>query len=531
MRKISLSKKDKTLSKKTKIILISLVALFSVAGISILVFLSNYHVYETRIVEPSCERKGYTESTCIYCKKINRTHYTEALGHDYTELKVTKAPTEILFGQEKRECKRCAHTESYSIEPKTNMKKFYYKGDSFQVNSDMTAIGVLTYSVGGKSQEYYIKLKYIDTNRSRYIKHDYRITFYTDNTYSEELEVGFMKNQGIPASSSWELYGNYYDFYNLRDKVATELFCDIRESSKKPLINNNLKNKHSTQISQPILFYLNESFSGVFMLKEPDGDNILNPNSSTDSNTTDQKQAIVRSRYNCNESYFRQVRDPEDSCFSVKYCSTEENDWVYESLNELITFVMENEGDDFKKGISNYLDVDAMIDYMLTVYNTAAADNVARALTLATYDGKIWTPSVYDINASFGMNNDGEVTTLETVMAPSKEKNEKTGEGEPEYIFDSDTNSLLFEKILTCFYDEFKARYLELENKVFTTDYIYEKFERLMNDVPYEAYEQEKEIYSPYYSKEELKDNLTEFFAVRKNIFDVFFDEGENNGH
>ena len=129
------------------------------------------------------------------------------------------------------------------------------------------------------------------------------------------------------------------------------------------------------------------------------------------------------------------------------------------------------------------------------------------------------------------MNNDGEVTTLETVMAPSKEKNEKTGEGEPEYIFDSDTNSLLFEKILTCFYDEFKARYLELENKVFTTDYIYEKFERLMNDVPYEAYEQEKEVYSPYYSKEELKDNLTEFFAVRKNIFDVFFDEGENNGH
>lgn len=503
MRKISINTQDKILSTKTKVILIVLVAIIAVAGISALLFLKNYHIYETTVVKPTCESVGYTESICIYCKDIKRTHYTSALGHDFGETVEKSKAEELAFGEKVQTCKRCKLEKSIKIEPTSNMKKLYYEGDIFSVNQDVQATGFMSYSYNGEKKDYYIKISYLDSDRSKYTKHDYKILFFNDDKFTDEAEIQLMKD--TKASHIWELYGNYYDFYNLRDKVTTELYKEVRSSSK--TADKRLGDNFLTKESEPILLFINQAFAGVFRVLEPDGANILN----VDKN--EKMCAVVRAAYNNSQSYFKQEIDNENT-WRVKYNYTEENDWIYNSLNELIKFVNEKEGEEFKKGISKYLDVDGMIDYMLTVYNTAAADNVGRCFTLGTYDGKIWTPSIFDANASLGINNDGEITNLEDVLVPSVEDGKAV----------SDTNSLLWDKMLNCYFDEIKARYNELKTTVFTAENIYSKFEELKKEVPDYVYEKEKETFPAVDSQTDLKQSLTEFMAVRKNIFEVFFE-------
>ena len=503
MKKILINGKGRSLRAKTKVILTIFILLVAAAIAGTLIFLKNYHVYETRVISPTCESMGYTEATCIYCKNINRTDYTAALGHNYGEFVTKTKAEEFSFGQEIQYCSRCNAENTARTEPTIKMKKLYFTGDPFSINSNATATGLMTYSYNGKSKDYYVKLSYMDSNRTKSAKHDYFIEFFEDKKFKKEVKVALM--DGVEPSHSWEVYGNYYDFYNLRDTVTTELFKEVRSNSKTQ--DNGISDNYLTKKSEPILVFLNEGYAGLFRVLEPYSKEFLNISEDAEN------CAVIRPIYNNSQSYFKQEVNNE-STWRVKYNSEEDTDWIFNSLNEFISFVNEKDGYAFKSGISKYLDVDCMIDYMVTVYNTAAADNVGRGFTLITYDGKVWTPSIFDINASLGINNKGEIGVLETVLAPSIEDGEIV----------SDTSSLLWDKMLKYFYYEIKAKYNSLKNSVFTAENIYNKFEKHIDEIPEDVYEKEKEIYPKVDFKTDLKQSLTEFMDVRKNIFDAFFE-------
>ncbi len=506
MRKISLKNKDKVLSKKTKITLITCAVVIAVLGLATFLFLKFYHIYDTKVHNPTCTTKGYTESVCKICGDIQRVKYTAPYGHDYGEVKLKSKPTELTFGENARKCSRCGVEQITKIEPTIKMKKFYFVGDAFTVDEYKVATGSMTYSYNGVKKDYFIALDYEDEDNSRYIKHDYKITFYSDKKLKTPVKLKLM--EGVEPSETWELYGNFYDFKNLRDAVATEVFKDVRKTSKK--IDARLGENYLTKKSEPVIFFMNGTFVGVFRLLETDSADLMNVKE------TDKMCALVRANYATSQSFFKTLAT-DIGAWKVKYNYTDDNEWVYKSLNNLINFVIENDGEKFKKGISNYLDVDGMIDYMLTVYFTGAADNVARCFTLGTYDGKVWTPSLYDANASFGINNDGDITTLETVLAPYFDENDKT-------IIHSDTNSVLWEKMINNFYDEIKARYMQLKDTVFTSKNIYSKFQNHEQKVPQIVYETEKKKYNQIDTTTDLKQSLVEFIATRKNTFQVFFE-------
>lgn len=498
-----LSKNTKSLKRKTNIILMILTAVVLLIVIAGFILFKTYHIYETKVVAADCEKQGYTESVCIFCKEIKRTDFTPALGHEWGKIIEKTKPTKLDFGEASQTCLRCKKEITTKIDPTSKMKKFYFSGDPFDVDNSRTASGMITYSYNGNSETKYVKLKYDDKSTSKYIKHDYTVKFFEDDHFSQNSKIKLM--DGVPANSEWGIYGNYYDIYNLRDTVTTELFCQARKSSKS--IDKRLKDNYATSKTEPVLFYINDTFVGVFRLIEPVGTTTMNVKKNSE------KCAVVRAKTTNEQSCFKS-QTKKGGAWEVKYNYTDDDTWVYDSLNELIKFVSEKEGKEFKKGISQYLDVDGMIDYMLTVYLTGAADNVSRALTLATYDGKVWTPSVYDINLSLGMNNRGEITNLETILSPSK-----SSEG-----IESDTNSVLWQKMLENFYGKFKKRYKTLIKKVFTADNIYKKFEKHFNEIPKIALEKEKEVYTAVDTTTDLKQSLKEFIAARKSVFDIFFE-------
>ena len=505
MRKISLREKRNTLSPKTKMILIICTVVILVVGGAIFTFLKNYHIYDTKVYRSTCTTKGYTESICKICGDIHRVKYTAPYGHDYGKKKLKVKPTELEFGEYARKCSRCGVEEVEKIEPAIKMKKFMFVGDAFTVDQKKVATGSMIYSYKGKKQEYFIALDYEDDSYSRYIKHDYKITFYSDKKLTKPVKLKLM--DGVKASETWYFYGNFYDFKNLRDVVATDIFKEVRKTSTK--IDSRIDDNYLTNQSEPVLFFMNNAFVGVFRLLETDSAEVMNVKE------TDKMCAMVRASYSTSQSFFKTVAT-DNGAWKIKYNYTDDKDWVYDSLNKLIKFVIEKDGKEFKKGISKYLDVDGMIDYMLTVYFTGAADNVARCLTLSTYDGKVWTPSLFDVNASFGINNDGDISTLETVLAPSFDEDDKS-------IIDSDTNSLLWEKMMNNFYDEIKAKYMKLENTVFTSKNIYSKFKSHEKKVPQIVYDKEKTKYEQVDTTTDLKQSLVDFVATRKNTLGVFF--------
>ena len=502
MRKISLSKKDKSLSTKTTVILILCAALIICLGVGVFMFLSIHHVWNTKIIPPTCTSKGYNESICKYCKEIKRTHYTESLGHNFGEYVLTEQPQELKFGKKVKTCERCGVTENLKIEPTSTMKKFYYQGDAFNVTSQKIGMGTLTYDYKDISEKYYIKLSYLDSSNKRFVKHDYRITFYKDKDLEEEVKVKLMDSS--PASASWELYGNYFDFYNLRDTVTSSLYKQARSSSKS--INNKLKPNFAIANDEPVLFFMNDGLVGLFRLSRT-------ADAATLNLKEDQKCAIVRANSNSFQAYFKNETSNKGS-WRVKYNYIEDDEWIYDSLNDLINFVIEKDGAEFKSGISKYLDVDGMIDYMITVYNAAAANNVGRAFTLATYDGVVWTPTLYDVDQSFGLDNYGELSMLETALAPTVNE---------DGTLNPDCSSLLWEKMLNNFYPEISARYNALKTTVFSTANIQNEFQKHKSKVPSSVYKHEKETYSAVDSDTDLKKFIDDFMKTRRSVLDEFF--------
>lgn len=512
MQKISLKQKNNKLSIKAKTIIIILIVVISALVAGYWYFLNNYHEWTSTVVAPTCTEKGYTQYTCKYCNQIKRTRYTAALGHDYGETVLKTEATETDFGKRAKVCKRCKKEEAYLIEPTSKMKKFYFVGDTFGVDSNMTTSGVMTYSYSGKKDESYVYLKYTDGNTTRYAKHNFTVTFFNDSDKTSKKEVQLNSTDG--KSSCWCLAGNYYDFENRRSSVADSLFRQIRSTSKS--IDERLGENYGTVESEPVLLYLNNTFAGVYRLYKSVDNRTFNAEKS-------EMLAVVRTAYASRESLFKKTTDDTGPWSIIyNYLSDEDGEkeneekenqeaWIYDSLNALIDFVAEKEGDEFKKGISAYLDVDGMIDYMVTVYNICAANNVGKYFTLATYDGKVWTPSLYNASASFGLNNHGEITDLETTLVPS----EKDGE------IDSDTASLLWDKMFGSFYKEISERYNETKDTVFSAENIINEFKKY-STLGEAVLNKEKESFKQVDSETDISDNINSFISSRRKLLGEF---------
>jgi len=89
------------------------------------------------------------------------------------------------------------------------------------------------------------------------------------------------------------------------------------------------------------------------------------------------------------------------SNWELEYCSTgeepEESTWVVESFNNLIDFLNNNNGDDFKNGIANYTDIDRAMDLMLYTLALNGLDNLSKnilfrflGLQYSLNDNRIW---------------------------------------------------------------------------------------------------------------------------------------------
>ena len=114
------------------------------------------------------------------------------------------------------------------------------------------------------------------------------------------------------------------------------------------------------------------------------------------------------------------------------------------SLQTLIEWVMSCSGDTnkFKSECSQHFNINYLLDYYIWVYFLAGVDSLAKNMTMATYDGRIWYIIPYDMDATLGNNWNGVVKFISpSIACPS------------EYQC---TDSLLFELTSAAFEEEIK---------------------------------------------------------------------------
>ena len=73
------------------------------------------HDYKAVVTEPTCTEQGYTTYTCTKCNDSYVDNYTNALGHDFGEWKLTTPATCTESGVETRYCSRCNVTQTRDV--------------------------------------------------------------------------------------------------------------------------------------------------------------------------------------------------------------------------------------------------------------------------------------------------------------------------------------------------------------------------------------------------------------------------------
>ena len=74
------------------------------------------HDYDTVVTDPTCTEQGYTTYTCNHCGDSYDSDYVDALGHEMGEWYETVAPWCTTEGERRRDCERCDHFETETID-------------------------------------------------------------------------------------------------------------------------------------------------------------------------------------------------------------------------------------------------------------------------------------------------------------------------------------------------------------------------------------------------------------------------------
>lgn len=338
------------------------------------------------------------------------------------------------------------------------------------------------YESKDKKFETHALIKWQGTSSLSYTKKNYTISFYKNDNYEEEknIDVGFGSKENIYC-----LKANWIDKTHARNIVTARMMSKIQEKYNLFIDtpNNGLIDGY------PVEIYLNGEFLGLYTLNIPKSAWMFN----MDENN---KNHIVFAA----EGWDRTNLFKEEAEYGKWELEVgEENEENLAKLNRLINFVDNSDDETFKKDFDKYLNLDATINYLIMMEFANLNDNIAKNMLIVTYDGKVWYPSLYDLDTSWGTKWDG------------KEKVSYNN-------FPKITNSKLWKRVLEHYSSEIAERYFELRKDILTKENVMKEFNDFYDSIPEETWTKENERWEniPGYDYSQIE----EFLDVRIPLMD-----------
>lgn len=257
----------------------------------------------------------------------------------------------------------------------------------------------------------------------------------------------------IPANDGYYFKANQEDGTRLRNSVSYRI-AESMYSKKLP------SGQRSTMEGFYCEIYINGEYQGLY-----------------DFNTKQHKTVYGLDDANPNHLMYRGTANaggsPEFRALSTNNAE-DTGDWEDKfpatntaenraKLNRLIQWVMDcqNNSTKFTTELEQYFDKEYLIKYLIYCYVIGGLNNTANNLNLITFDGNIWFPTFYDLDATWGYDH-------QVKLLPSNSGlNMKT-------YFDS----LLFDLVEANLADDIKNTYVELRQGVLLTDNILTEFNK-----------------------------------------------------
>lgn len=357
---------------------------------------------------------------------------------------------------------------SNAIEPQLmDMPRIYFSEGTLPTSKTDTMLKFDYYS---KTKEYHgwAEIKCQGTSSMSYPKKNFTIKLYKDKDKAKKLKIDF---KGWGAQSKFCLKANWIDITHARNVVSAKIWGDVVKTRNDY---TNLPELLRTSPNQgaidgfPIIVYGNGGYQGRYTLNIPKDKWMSNMDDALDTH------GIL-----CGENY-------ASGCFRALPVING-TDWTDElhdvvpatiktSWTNAIKFVMNSTDAEFKANLSNYFDVNSLIDYLLYGIVSTGLDAFGKNQIYFTYDGIKWIASMYDMDSTWGLwwNGSKFVATdyaREDFQDLKDEGNGVTKQG-----------NLLYLRLQQLFIPQLKTRYAELRKDVLSVSHIIQKFEEF-NDV------------------------------------------------
>ena len=222
----------------------------------------------------------------------------------------------------------------------------------------------------------------------------------------------------------------------------------------------------------PVCVYLNGQYTGLYTFNIPKDGWLFGMGSGS-------RECILCANNHSGATRFEEEALCDGSDFEIEYISDEEDTaWAVESVNRLISAVINSDGSDIDSTIRNYVDLESAMDFYIFTALQTGTDCIDKNYLLATYDGIRWFFSAYDMDSTFGNHWTGEKYDS-TKSAP---------------------NLLYFgHKLMHLLRDykaaEVKARYEQLRSTAMSEDNVLLEFENFMAGIPSALYEQDTKLW------------------------------------
>ena len=335
--------------------------------------------------------------------------------------------------------------------------KLYFNGDmtGMATKKDVREI-TFEYRSSNQTVSGNAKIKIQGASSTRYDKKNYTINFYKDSTFDDKLKI----DVGWGAQNQYCLKANWIDKTHSRNVVSAKLAGQMQ---KKYGLFETAPNNGAVD-GFPIEVYINGSFHGLYTMNIPKDEWMFNMDK-------DNPNHIVV----CGEDWvapvlFRAI--PSDlSAWTVEVGPEDKN--TLQKVQRLVSFVLNSSDTEFKQNFSQYLNLDSTLNYYVLMNYGWMPDNTGKNMLLATYDGLVWYPTLYDLDTTWGTNYKG--TSLYNYKNSDLSHN----------------NSLLWERMEKLFKKEIAQRYFELRNSILSPQNVMAEFNAFYNTIPSEVLNRE----------------------------------------
>lgn len=327
---------------------------------------------------------------------------------------------------------------------------------------------------------------------------NYTFKFYSDASHStkNKIDVGWGKQ------SKYCFKKNYVDSTHTRNLSGARIAFDMVNSRPESDFKTNLliAPRNGAVDGFPCIMYLNGDFWGLYTWNIPKDAWMFN---MKDDNPN---HMVLCAEFNnngnmsvTNTCQFRALWGGEgDANWSIEAGTYSEA--LKTSFNNAINFVMTASDEDFKANISNYFDLYSLLDYYCFSYLVYHYDGLGKNMLMATYDGVHWGACLYDMDSIYGVSFNGKEFLEYNKLCPEDYQ---------------ENNSLLWQRIETCFAQELYDRYVELRKGALSLGNIIEHVEEIYDLIPDRAFKEDWNKWSGIPSQQ--TNTLTRFRTFMKN--------------